>query len=434
MDSLIIISRREVRIKSKHKLSISTLEKASINLEELPANKILEENFHCLAIDTDSTDLLYTAKLLAKVMVERPLMQIIFFGKLEGHAWLQLPVRLEKKGQILLIPVREVNETFIQSFIFLKNSWRTNRKLSQTMLELEETLNQQQQVLPRRSLETSFPDSAIEGYEILDKLGEGNTGLVYLARSQGQPPQTYAIKILKSMHAIPIDEREESTERFIREAEVMEDISHPNIVKIIDSGLFGDEQRPYIVMEYVEGKTLRDYIEQSDEALEVEAVMIIASKIAAALEEIHDEGFCHRDIKPDNIIISKDDEVKLMDFGLASLPDSTLTLQDNLLGSPAYMSPEAYTNADSDPRSDLFSLGVLMYECLTKRLPWKSSNLAMLAYESQHLKIIRPAKRNKDIPFLVDELVMKLLSQDPDDRYQSAEDTIEALRSTQLLA
>lgn len=420
-------------MKAKHDFEFKVLPKLSMALDDLPSNEELEKNFCCLVIDTDTTDLLYVAKLLAKVMTERYLLQIVFIGKLESKSWLQLPMRLEQKGQILLLPVREINETFVQSYILLKNSWETKRKLSDTMQVLEETLNQQHKVLPMMNLDDTFSGQVIHGYEVLERIGEGNTGIVYLARKHGelQAPRV-AVKVLKSMNAIPADEREEATERFIREAEVMEQVRHLNVVQLLDYGL-DDGHKPYIVMEYVEGVTLRHLIEKEPESLTIEAIVKIAAQLCSALEEIHDEGFCHRDVKPDNIIITKDDKLKLMDFGLASLPDSTLTLNQNLLGSPAYMSPEAYTNASSDPRSDLFSVGVVIYECLTKRLPWKSSNLAMLAYESQHLRIVRPMNRNRAVPAILDKLVMTLLKQDPVERYQAAEDVVEALKGTGLL-
>ena len=433
MDSLIIVSQREVKVKAKYDFALMVLPKLSLDLNALPSHEELEKNFTCLAIDTDTADLLYVAKLLAKIMTERQLLQIMFFGKLEGKSWLQLPMRLEQKGQILLLPVREINEAFVQSFMLLRNSWETKRKLSDTMQVLEETLNQQHKVLPMVNLDDIFSGQLIHGYEVLEKIGEGNTGVVYLAQKHDelQAPKV-ALKVLKSMNAIPVDEREEATERFVREAEVMEQIRHPNVVQLLDYGL-GNGHKPYIVMEYVQGKTLRHFIEEEPAFLSPEKVVSIAAKLCAALEEIHDEGFCHRDIKPDNLIITDGAEVKLMDFGLASLPDSTLTLNQNLLGSPAYMSPEAYNNASSDPRSDLFSVGVVMYECLAKRLPWKSRNLAMLAYESQNLKIIRVKNRNKEVPTVLDEVVMKLLKQDPIDRYQAAEDVVEALRATHLV-
>ena len=218
------------------------------------------------------------------------------------------------------------------------------------------------------------------GYRIIRTIGSGGSGLVFLAQKQGDLASSkFALKILRPAPKTDTQSKLR-TERFIVEAMAASRIRHPNIVKILDYGVDQEENIPFICMEYVEGKSMDYYIEQKNK-FDYRQKMEMIREVAEALSAIHSQNICHRDIKPGNILIDKDNHAKLADFGIARFPESNLTMTHQLLGTPNYLSPEGFETAKVDYRSDIFSLGVVVYHFLLGQLPFSGENLTSLAYQ-----------------------------------------------------
>jgi serine/threonine protein kinase len=204
----------------------------------------------------------------------------------------------------------------------------------------------------------------ISHYEVLDKIGEGGMGEVYLALDKQLERKT-AIKVLSAGSSFS----EEIKKRFKREAQAAAALNHANIVTIYELGEF--EDRPYIVMEYVAGQSLRDVLAKNKK-LSVQDAVDTAIQVCEGLNKAHQAGIVHRDIKPENIIRDADGTIKILDFGLAKLKGATkLTKETVRMGTVHYMSPEQVSGEETDPRSDIFSLGVVLYELLTGNFPFK---------------------------------------------------------------
>jgi serine/threonine protein kinase len=256
-------------------------------------------------------------------------------------------------------------------------------------------------------------------YNILEKLGEGGMGVVYLAEDTKLKRQV-AIKFLPPQLAASSEERE----RFKIEAQAAAALNHPNITQIYAIEESGDEL--FIVMEYVKGQELKE--EVRSRKLEVKEVIEIASQIAKGLQAAHDKGIVHRDIKSSNIMISDNGQIKIMDFGLAKLSGkSDLTKANSTLGTTAYMSPEQVRGEIVDMRSDLWSFGVVLFEMLSGEHPFKGNYEAAIIYEilneqPQDITKIRP-----DLPQNVNLLISDLLTKDCDHRISNALDIISRL-------
>ncbi len=255
----------------------------------------------------------------------------------------------------------------------------------------------------------------LDKYEVLQKIGEGGMATVYRARHTTLGREV-AIKILHPhLSAVARNRR-----RFAREARAIEHLDHENILKIFDySG--SDAEDCYIVTEFVEGQTLRQLIEARG-LLPSEVAAFIGIKLADALRYAHEAGIIHRDLKPENVMLRVDGTVKLMDFGIARfLDESSVTMTGALVGSPAYMSPEQALERKLDARSDLFSLGTLLYHLVTGQLPYAGSNPSIILRN-----IIEGVRREVlDVqpgvaPKLAD-VINRLLELEPDARYDSAE-------------
>ena len=261
-----------------------------------------------------------------------------------------------------------------------------------------------------------------ERYELRGALGSGGMADVYLAHD-GVLNREVALKLLKDHYA----ENEEFVERFRREARNAASLSHPNVVPIFDRGETRDGTY-YIVMEYLPGGTLKDRI-ISEGALSPQAVLDVALQITETLRAAHEQGIIHRDIKPRNILISDSGDVKVTDFGIARAAEAT-TISDlgDILGSVKYMSPEQAMGEPVGPASDLYSLGVVLYEMLTGRVPYEASIPAEVSAKHAGEPASHPREVNPEVPEGMDALVMKLLSRDPADRYVSAAELIEELR------
>ncbi len=262
-------------------------------------------------------------------------------------------------------------------------------------------------------------------YQIDKEIGRGAMGMVYL----GHDPKigrTVAIKTLMLSQEFEGDKLVEVKERFFREAETAGRLNHPNIVTIYDVG--EDQEMSYIAMDYLKGKDLLGY-SKPDTLLPAKEVLNIIIKVADALDYAHEQKVVHRDIKPANIIYDKETGVlKVTDFGVACLTDTSKTKTGTILGSPSYMSPEQLAGKRVDGRSDLFSLGVTMYQLLTGELPFVGESLASLMYKIANEKHPDIRMFNPELPACVAKIINKTLHKDIDRRFQSGNQMVGALR------
>ena len=262
-------------------------------------------------------------------------------------------------------------------------------------------------------------------YQIDKEIGRGAMGMVYL----GHDPKigrTVAIKTLMLSQEFEGEKLIEVKDRFFREAETAGRLNHPNIVTIYDVG--EDMDMSYIAMDYLKGIDLLGYSKQ-DTLLPAAEVMQVIMKVADALDYAHQQKVVHRDIKPANIIYDKETGVlKVTDFGVACLTDTSKTKTGTILGSPSYMSPEQLAGKRVDGRSDLFSLGVTMYQLLTGELPFVGESLASLMYKIANEKHPDIRMFNPELPACVAKIINKALHKDIDRRFQSGEQMVGALR------
>ncbi len=257
-------------------------------------------------------------------------------------------------------------------------------------------------------------------YTVVDEVGAGGMGIVYKAEDL-KLKRSVALKFLPPH----LSDFAELKERFLIEARAAAALSHPNICVIHEVG--ESEERPYIAMEYVEGETLRDRIKRS--SLKPEEALDIAIQVASGLGEAHRKGIVHRDIKSANIMVTAKGQAKVMDFGLAKLQEgSSLTKSQTTLGTVAYMSPEQARGDELDQRTDLWSLGVVLYEMLTGDLPFKGDRDLSIIHSIIH-EDPRPIKTCKPpVPLELQRVVARALKKDPAARYISAEDALKDLR------
>jgi serine/threonine protein kinase len=264
-------------------------------------------------------------------------------------------------------------------------------------------------------------DTLGDRYLLSGLLGAGGMAEVFLAHDR-MLGRDLALKVLKEHYAK--DER--FVGRFRKEAQSAAALNHQNVVQIYDQGR-AEDGHYYIAMEHVPGGSLKDLILRRSPLAPAEAARL-ASQVAQALHAAHQRGFVHRDIKPQNVLIGEAGDVKVADFGIALAASRTSTSGTNLLfGTPSYMSPEQAMGERVGPESDLYSLGVVLYEMLTGTVPFAAEG--PLATAMKHLTELplRPRKRNASVPEAMDALVMELLSKDPKDRYPSAAQLIEDL-------
>lgn len=250
-------------------------------------------------------------------------------------------------------------------------------------------------------------------YEILEKIGSGGMAVVYKARCH-RLNRFVAIKILKSDLAQDVELRK----RFHAESQAVAMLSHPNIVSVYD--VSHSDNIDYIVMELIEGITLKQYINRKG-ILNWKEALHFTTQIAKALSHAHSRGIIHRDIKPHNIMILKDGSVKVADFGIARLLSTQNTLTQEALGSVHYISPEQAKGGAVDARSDIYSVGVVMYEMLTSRLPFEGDSAVSIAI--QHISSIplMPREINPDIPAGLEDITMHAMEPNLDARYPSAD-------------
>ncbi len=263
-------------------------------------------------------------------------------------------------------------------------------------------------------------------YKIVRALGQGNMGTVYLVTRDPDDGRQYAMKVLRTA-GLAGEQKFSTLERFRREAESARMVEHPNVVVIHDYGTAANGQDPYIVMEYIEGRSLKFLIRHG--GLDLNAKSKILWQVASALQAIHKAGICHRDVKPGNIIVNDELNAKVTDFGIARLPGSDLTLTTSFVGSPAYMSPEAYISAKVDHRADIFSLGVVAYEFYLGQKPFGGENLPQMMNAIRTREPIPPHDVDPTLPEELVAMLYRMLEKNPDTRYQDLEEAIEILRA-----
>ncbi len=251
-------------------------------------------------------------------------------------------------------------------------------------------------------------------YLIVRKLGSGGMADVYLADDRELGRQV-ALKLLNERHA----NDEQFVERFRREAQSAAGLNHPNIVSIFDRGQA--EGTYYIAMEYLDGRTLKELLVRNGPT-PIEIAIDYTRQILSALAFAHRGGIVHRDIKPHNIVVRKDGRLKVTDFGIARSGASQMTEAGSIVGTAQYLSPEQARGAPVDQRSDLYSLGIVMYEMLTGKVPFTGD--APVEIAMKHLNAVPepPSKLRPEIPHDLDAIVMRALAKEPDQRYASAEE------------
>ena len=250
-------------------------------------------------------------------------------------------------------------------------------------------------------------------YEIEELIGVGGMAFVYKAKDTVEE-RSVAVKILKDEFLT----NEEFTRRFKNESKAIAIMSHPNIVKVYDVD-FGERQQ-YIVMEYIDGITLKEYIDQ--QRISWKEAVHFTVQILRALQHAHDKGIVHRDIKPQNIMLLADGTIKVTDFGIAHFSHNTMRtgLGDRAIGSVHYISPEQARGGLTDEKADLYSVGIMMYEMLTGKLPFEADNAVSVAIMQLQSQAKKPSTLNPDIPEGLEEITLKAMQKDPEHRYQSA--------------
>ncbi len=251
-------------------------------------------------------------------------------------------------------------------------------------------------------------------YRIEKIIGMGGMAVVFRAEDLLMR-RTVAVKILKD----DIARDEVSVKRFINESKAVSMLSHPNIVTIYDVSVHSDAK--YIVMEYIEGITLKNYMTKKGK-LEFREIIMYTEQVLRALEHAHQKGIVHRDIKPQNIMLLKNGIIKVMDFGIAKLPNAeTVTVKDSAIGTVYYISPEQASGKPIDARSDIYSLGVMMYEMATGKLPFTADSPVSVALK-QINDTAKPVKEEMpSLPLGLSQIIARAMDKDPDMRYQSAQ-------------
>ena len=269
------------------------------------------------------------------------------------------------------------------------------------------------------------PPATLGRYKVLKELGRGAMGVVYL----GKDPTIQRFVAIKTMRLDEADDAgkaEEAKARFFREAESTGRLAHPNIVTIYDAG--EEHDLGYIAMELLDGTPLREWSRKPN-LMPVDRLLSVLATVADALDYAHQQGVIHRDIKPANIMVTKDQTVKVMDFGIAKMASSAKTQTNVVLGTPAYMSPEQIAGKKVDGRSDIFSLGVVLFEMLAGRPPFTADNLSALLFAIAHnphqsITVVRP-----DLPPSLKRVLDQALQKDPALRFRRAGEFAQALRT-----
>lgn len=264
-------------------------------------------------------------------------------------------------------------------------------------------------------------------YEIVQELGRGAMGAVYKAIDP-QIDRTVAIKVILTTNLSPKD-LENYKQRFYREARAAGKMSHGSIVTIYDITEDAGGQ-PYLVMEFVQGRTLESVMaDAAGRPLPMAQALDIAKQVAEALDYAHRRGVVHRDVKPANILITDEGVAKIADFGIAKMEGVQLTQTGHMLGTPAFMSPEQFSGGEIDARSDLFSLGTILYWMLTGTKPFHADTLSMVTYKVVFAEPPLPAQVNPELPAPVNHVIARSIAKKPEARYRSCRELADDLES-----
>lgn len=258
-------------------------------------------------------------------------------------------------------------------------------------------------------------------YEILEVIGEGGMGIVYRALDH-RLNRDVAVKIMRDEMAAD----EEFRRRFCTESHAVAMLSHPNIVAVYD--VSHNDNVEYIVMELVDGITLKQYIERKG-VVAWKEVVHFTKQISKALAHAHERGIIHRDIKPQNIMLLRDGTIKVGDFGIAALENEVYENNGEAIGSIHYIAPEQARGECPDARSDIYSLGVMMYEMLTGGLPFTGNTLGEIAVQHMNAKPVPPHEKNPEIPLELERITLKAMSAELSERYQSANELLSDLEA-----
>jgi serine/threonine-protein kinase len=266
--------------------------------------------------------------------------------------------------------------------------------------------------------------SQLGRYEVVRELGQGAMGVVY----QAKDPLIDRVVAIKTINlGIAQEGKDEYEGRFYQEARAAGRLNHPNIVTIYDVGKSGEIA--YIAMEYLQGRELREIMNDGG-IMPIDHVLDVAAQVASGLAYAHEHDIVHRDVKPSNIMVIRDGHVKITDFGIARMASSAVRTQTGMvLGSPKYMSPEQVMGKDLDQRSDIFSLGVMLYEMLTGQPPFSGDNVNAIMYQTLNTLPAQPNSVNPTVPEMLNFIVAKALAKSVEDRYQNAKDFAADLRA-----
>jgi len=253
-------------------------------------------------------------------------------------------------------------------------------------------------------------------YEIIAELGRGAMGVVYKARDP-KIDRFVALKTISLDGQNPEDERE-YRDRFFNEAQAAGRLLHPGIVTIFDTGEDPESHTAYIVMEYVAGQSLDRLLSEKTKTLPLITALLLGEELAEALDHAHAHGVVHRDMKPANILVTPEQHAKIADFGIAKVNLAHLTLAGRAVGTPAYMSPEQLEGEPVDKRSDLFSLGAILYRMVTGYGPFQGNSATTVCFKVANRDPIRATALNSDLPAELDAVIARAMAKDPAERYQ----------------
>lgn len=273
-----------------------------------------------------------------------------------------------------------------------------------------------------------YENNILDDRYIIDKLiGIGGMAVVFRARDTYLNNMTVAIKILKDDVATD----EVVVKRFKNESKAEGMLKHNNIVAVHNVSIKGKIK--YMVMEFLYGLTLKNYLTAKGEPLRFEEVVSYSAQILRALSEAHRNGIIHRDIKPQNIMLLENGRIKVMDFGIAKLPDAeTITVTDKAVGTVYYMSPEqASGKKNIDTRSDIYSLGAMMYELATGQTPFRGETPLAVLIKHMQEDVIPPRQLNSSIPVGLEQIILCAMSKDPANRFQTADEMLSYLKRLQ---
>ena len=261
-------------------------------------------------------------------------------------------------------------------------------------------------------------------YRLDEEVGRGGMGAVYRAHDSTLD-RDVAIKMVSGL-----DLDTQGQARLLQEAQAIAKLNHPNIVSVYDAGQVdgGESSAPYIVMEFVSGKTLYESPPE-----DLEGILSVASQVSLALDHAHSQGIVHRDLKPENVLLEDDGTAKLMDFGIARSVATRMTSEGEIVGTVFYLAPELALGQEFDGRADLYALGVMLYELSTGNLPFAADDPLTVISQHLHASVVPPRAKNPEIPPLVDALIVRLMSKNPEDRPASAADVHEYLERDDLL-